>query len=111
MAMPNQPDDFRYRPRPETNNSEVGEVLETAKSYREFLDMPLRSVIELTPDNVEDFIFVTASDNKYFHPAMDAIGNVQRFFPNRTIIFYDLEEKKSPADIAKVRPQPRCVFD
>lgn len=73
--------------------------------------MPPGSSIELNPDNVEDFIFVTASDNRYFHPAMDTIGNVQRLFPNRIIIFYDLEENKSQADIAKVRPQPRCLFD
>jgi len=98
-----EPDDLRYRPRPETNNSEVGEILETAKLYRELLDKPLRSAIELTPNNADDFVFVTASDDRYFHRNMDAIGGVQKLFPRRTIIFYDLAGKKSPANIAKVK--------
>ena len=39
---------------------------------------------------VRQFVFVTASDDNYFHVAMDAIARIQLFFPNHITYFYDL---------------------
>ena len=48
--------------------------------------------LEKFPQNnaVRQFVFVTASDDHYFHVAMDAIARIQMFFPNHTTYFYDL---------------------
>ena len=74
------------------------------------MDKPLRSAIELTPNNADNFVLVTTSIDRYFRRDMAAIGNVQRLFPRHTITFYDLEEKNSSANITKVKPQSRLML-
>jgi len=37
-------------------------------------------------------VFVTASDDRYFHIAMDAIARIQTLFPNHLMYFYDLSD-------------------
>ncbi|CDW58419.1 DUF1647 domain containing protein [Trichuris trichiura] len=37
-----------------------------------------------------DPVFLTAADSSYFGPVKVAIRSVQEYFPNKTIIFYDL---------------------
>jgi len=41
---------------------------------------------------VHQFVFVTASDDRFFHVAMDAIARIQLFFPNNFVYFYDLSD-------------------
>ena len=38
------------------------------------------------------FVFITASDDRYFNITMDAIARIQYFFPNHSIYFYDLSD-------------------
>jgi len=54
---------------------------------------PFKHYIQLTSENVKDFVFVTAANNPYNENALDAIATVQEHFPGRKIIFYDLDKK------------------
>ena len=46
--------------------------------------------IELTNYTVEDFVIVTASNAKYYKPSLDTVATVQKHFPKKMIIYYDL---------------------
>ena len=53
---------------------------------------PLANYTELSDDDVETFVFVTAANLPYLPVAQDAIATIQQHFPTRKIIFYDLED-------------------
>jgi hypothetical protein len=46
--------------------------------------------VELDPDSVRDFVFVTGTSSNHFAESLQAVARVQKFFPNHTILYYDL---------------------
>jgi hypothetical protein len=48
------------------------------------------AAVTLNRTMLDDFVFVTAASDKYFDTSLDTIGRIQRYFPNKTIIYYDL---------------------
>jgi len=79
---------FRYR-----SNINRSHLVAIASLYKDpealsRLGFPLENFTRR--ESLFQMVFVTASDDRYFHIAMDAIANVQTFFPNHSIYFYDL---------------------
>jgi len=64
--------------------------------------IPLTNFVPLDRSALNRFVFVTAASGGFFYIAMDAIGNVQRHFPNQSIYFYDLDENRPQDQIIKV---------
>ena len=82
-------DKFRYRT--DTANPPVVAELSLYPSDPAMLSklgFPINSFHQR--DNLSQFVFVTAADKNYFYIDMDAIARIQKFFPNRSIYFYDL---------------------
>jgi hypothetical protein len=48
------------------------------------------AAITLSQTMLDDFVFVTAASNDYFDTSLDMVSRIQRHFPNKTIIYYDL---------------------
>ncbi|CAH1800063.1 unnamed protein product [Owenia fusiformis] len=48
------------------------------------------SFIELSKENIQDFVFVTAASENHFTESFDLIGSIQTFYPDRNIYYYDL---------------------
>lgn len=95
--------DLRFCDPPAKNKSfAVGRPFDVSPSQLSKIGIPAKNFAPLERDRLEDFVFATGADEHYFHPAMDAIGNVQRFLPNHTIYFYDLSDNRSPKIIQKV---------
>ena len=44
----------------------------------------------LSPETMDDFVFATGASSNHFSESIDAVENVQRLFPNYTILYYDL---------------------
>jgi hypothetical protein len=62
------------------------------------------AAVTLTRAMLDDFVFVTAASNGYgyFQASLDTIGRIQRHFPNKTIIYYDLGLKTSQIELVSV---------
>jgi hypothetical protein len=52
--------------------------------------LAISAAVTLSRAMLDDFVFVTAANTKYFDTALDTIVRIQRHFPNKTIIYYDL---------------------
>jgi hypothetical protein len=48
------------------------------------------AAVTLSQAMLDDFVFVTAASDIYFDSSRSLIGRVQRLFPNRTIVYYDV---------------------
>jgi hypothetical protein len=48
------------------------------------------AAVTLTQAMLDDFVFVTAASDIYFDSSRSLIGRIQRLFPNRTIVYYDV---------------------
>ena|SRR6218665_208164 len=81
----------RYCTPTENDSLAFGSPFKLSSSYLTNLGIPLRDFVPIGRENLDDFVFATAANKGYFHVAMDAIGNVQKFLPNHKIYFYDLE--------------------
>ena len=55
--------------------------------HLQFDDMP---TINLTADNVNNFIFVTAARSKVFNDLKATVAHIQKFMPKYKIYVYDL---------------------
>ena len=69
-------------------------VLSTESKLLENIHLHQIQYLTLNDNNVNQFVFVTAADALYVPMANRAIATVQRFFPGRKIIFYDLNIKE-----------------
>lgn len=86
-------EDFRYR----SNSFVLGQLPLVANMslYKDpaallRLGFPLHNFSQAEP--LSHFVFVTASDDSYFHIAMDAVARTQSYCPNHLIYFYDLSD-------------------
>jgi len=66
------------------------------------LGFPIRNFHERENLTQLPVVFVSAADAGYFFVDMDAIGRVQKFFPNHSIYFYDLSDGMLGDDVDKV---------
>ena len=48
--------------------------------------------VTLNEMTVKQFVFVTAADGVYLHKSIEAMATVQKYYPGRKIIFYDLDK-------------------
>ena len=55
----------------------------------------------LSPDKMDDFVFVTAASSNHFTEEIDAIASIQTLMPQKKIIFFDIGLE--PDQIAEVR--------
>ena len=55
----------------------------------------------LSPDKMDDFVFVTAASSNHFTEEIDAIASIQTLMPEKKIIFFDIGLE--PDQIAEVR--------
>ena len=63
--------------------------------------MPLAdSFHSLSPDKMDDFVFVTAASSNHFTEELDNIASIQTLMPQRKIIFFDIGLKQH--EIAQV---------
>ena len=86
-------EEFRYR----TDASVLGRspLVANVSLYKDpaalsRLGYPLENFTQAEP--LSQFVFVTASDDSYFHITMDAVARTQLYFPNHSIYFYDLSD-------------------
>ena len=61
---------------------------------------PRDSFHSLSPDKMDDFVFVTAASSNHFNEEMDAIASIQTLMPKKKVIFFDIG--LTPDQIAKV---------
>ena len=62
---------------------------------------PRDSFHSLSPDKMDDFVFVTAASSNHFEEEMDAIASIQTLMPKKKIIFFDIGLKAD--EITKVQ--------
>ena len=70
------------------------------------LGLPPAHFTELTNENADDFVAVTATSSNHFAESVDAVASVQKHMPNRRIIYYNLgltEKQLRAVSIAMVR--------
>ena len=102
-SSPDETVSLRYRPPPQAANKDVGLPFNFTAAYLSSVGFPIDGDFdEVTHQNVNMFVFVTAADANYFHVDMDAIATVQEFFPNYTIYFYDLSDGELTEPAKKV---------
>ena len=51
---------------------------------------PTDSFHTLSPDKMDDFVFVTAASSNHFKEQLDNIASIQTHMPQRKIIFFDI---------------------
>ena len=51
---------------------------------------PLTDFVTLAESTLKDFVFVTAANGLFLKPSLEGIATIQRLFPRKKIIFYDL---------------------
>jgi len=95
----------KYRYRAATTNVNWRHLVANLSLYKNesmltMLGFPLTHFSDC--QHPSQFVFVTASDRKYYHAALDAIGSLQWFFPNYTIYFYDLSNGSLRRKMARV---------
>ena len=61
---------------------------------------PRDSFHSLSPDKMDDFVFVTAASSNHFKEEVDNIASIQTLMPNKKIIFFDIGLR--PHEIATV---------
>ena len=54
------------------------------------IDFPLKRYVTLDNDTITRFVFVTAASNSFMAGVIDGIASVQKYYPGRSIVFYDL---------------------
>jgi hypothetical protein len=74
-------------------------------TYLASLGFPITHFSSISDWN--EFVFVTAADDRFFCSAMDAIALVQRYFPGHKVYFYDLANYRSPERADKVSRKAR----
>ena len=61
---------------------------------------PGDSFHSLSPNKMDDFVFVTAASSNHFKEELDNIASIQTLMPHKKIIFFDIGLKAD--EIAKV---------
>ena len=80
---------LRYRPPPQAANEDFCLSFFFTAEYLSSIGFPFESDFdEIKSQNLDQFVFVTGNNERYFHIAMDAIATVQEFIPTNMI--YDL---------------------
>ncbi len=51
----------------------------------------LREFVDISDITADDLAFVIGSSHNHFEESKDAIASIQHWYPNRTILFYDIE--------------------
>ena len=51
---------------------------------------PADSFHSLSPDTMDDFVFVTAASSNHFTEEIDAIASIQTLMPQKKIVFFDI---------------------
>ena len=87
MMFRSFPDVMRYHI---PNSSTYGDPFHVRHSVLLNIGMPPPSFIHLTNQTVRQFVFGTSASANHFEESLDAIGSVQRYFPEKKIIYVDL---------------------
>ena len=66
---------------------------------------PRHSFHSLSPDKMDDFVFVTAASSNHFREEVDSIASIQTLMPKKKIIFFDIG--LTPDEITKVH---HCLY-
>jgi Protein of unknown function (DUF1647) len=53
-------------------------------------------------DNVDSFVFVTASSQNHLRECLGSISTVQQYFSSYTLYFYDLDDSTPPSTVSQV---------
>lgn len=72
-----------------TYDNHTGMRFQISEKMMKSIGMPPRYT-NLTDEMSKIFVIVTANSWTHFHESLDAVASAQKFFPNRTILYYDL---------------------
>lgn len=62
------------------------------------LGIPPKTFVNLTKATVKKFAFVTAASNNHFMESQGVIERIQKYYPERDIIYFDLGLSNSSRD-------------
>ncbi len=79
-----------YQSPPRSGVNRIGQQLNLSQSVLKLLHLPPKRFKILTRENVKDFVFVTADSKGHFKESIDGIASLQKYFPDRRIIYYDI---------------------
>jgi Ethanolamine utilization protein EutJ (predicted chaperonin) len=80
------------------NHELVGKELCVPATLVDAVEHMARSpFVHLDSDSVHDFVFVTGASSNQFEESFGAVARVQKFFPNYSIVYYDLGLGKNQA--------------
>ena len=71
-------------------NNKTGKPFHPETLALDSIGFPLTNFVSITDTILHEFIFVTAVNTLYFQPALEGIANIQKHFPEKNIIFYDI---------------------
>ena len=71
-------------------NTTQGHPFHVDKSVLSSIGFPLTEFVRLDRSILENFVFVTASNQHFARVCVEGIAVLQRYFPRKKIIFYDL---------------------
>ncbi len=83
---------LRYRP-PVTSPVSLKKETYTFRVNRsllQFLGIPPKEFANVSNESAKGFVFVTASSRNHFLESKDLIAGIQRFYPHKAIIYYNL---------------------
>lgn len=106
----------RYRPPPQSNVSTVGRRMEVneelwsrmVEGYFVPLLFPSRVDRARSVEEAGQFVFVTAASRTFYVKSLSAIYSVQTLFPEKKIIFYDLEDEDHRTDFIRNQMSAIC---
>ena len=71
-------------------NNKKGHPFHPKISALSAVGFPFKNFVTITKSTLKDFVFVTAANWAYIKPALEGITIIQKLFPRKKIIFYDL---------------------
>ena len=71
-------------------NNKKGKPFHPKTLSLDSIGFPLSNFVTITDSILNEFVFVTAANKNYFKPALEGVANIQKHFPRKTIIFYDI---------------------
>ena len=89
---------FRYKGRILNGSFElVGKYFDIRGEQVKKLHFPMKDFFRLSKNNIHDFIFVTAANSIYFNALELLITNIQKYFPDKRILVFDIGLKRRQA--------------
>ena len=79
-----------YIPSPRSGITRLGHPFNITREQFSALRLPPTKFKILDEVSVKHFVFVTACSDHHFNESIDAVASVQKHFPDRHIIYYDI---------------------